>query len=334
MSVVAILGAGSWGTALAAHLGRVGHEVHLWARDPLVADEIARQRTNSTYLQGIELPANVVATGDIASALAGATIVVAAVPSHGCRAVVRAAAPHLGTGVPLVSATKGLEVDTLMRMSEVIAQELGAMHPVVVLSGPSFAIEVARQLPTAVLAASSDARAMDLVQREFRGPTFRLYGSNDVVGVEVAGAMKNVIAIAAGVVEGLGLGHNALAALVTRGLAEVTRLACAAGGRRETAAGLSGLGDLVLTCTGSLSRNRFVGIELARGRQLPDVIAGMKMIAEGVKTTHAALALGVRYDVELPIAAQMASVLDGRTGAAAAVGALMLRPQRSETEGT
>ena len=334
MSVVAILGAGSWGTALAAHLGRVGHEVRLWARDPLVADEIARQRTNSTYLPGIELPANVAAKEDIASALAGATIVVAAVPSHGCRAVVRAAVPHLGAGVPLVSTAKGLEVDTLMRMSEVIAQELGATHPVVVLSGPSFALEVARQLPTAVLAASSDERAMDLVQREFRGPTFRLYGSNDVVGVEVAGAMKNVIAIAAGVVEGLGLGHNALAALVTRGLAEVTRLACAAGGRRETAAGLSGLGDLVLTCTGSLSRNRFVGIELARGRQLPDVIAGMKMIAEGVKTTHAALALGVRYDVELPIAAQMASVLDGRMGAAAAVGALMLRPQRSETEGT
>ena len=299
MSVVAILGAGSWGTALAAHLGRVGHEVRLWARDPLVAAEIARQRTNSTYLPGIELPANVAAKEDIASALAGATIVVAAVPSHGCRAVVRAAAPHLGAGVPLVSTAKGLEVDTLMRMSEVIAQELGATHPVVVLSGPSFAIEVARQLPTAVLAASSDERAMDLVQREFRGPTFRLYGSNDVVGVEVAGAMKNVIAIAAGVVEGLGLGHNALAALVTRGLAEVTRLACAAGGRRETAAGLSGLGDLVLTCTGSLSRNRFVGIELARGRQLPDVIAGMKMIAEGVKTTHAALALGVRYDVSL-----------------------------------
>jgi glycerol-3-phosphate dehydrogenase (NAD(P)+) len=221
-----------------------------------------------------------------------------------------------------------------MRMSEVIAQELGERFPVVVLSGPSFAMEVARQLPTAVLAASIDPHATALVQREFRGPTFRLYGSSDVVGVEVAGAMKNVIAIAAGVVEGLGLGHNALAALVTRGLAEITRLACAAGGRRETAAGLSGLGDLVLTCTGSLSRNRFVGIELARGRQLTDVVAGMRMVAEGVKSTHAVLALGERYGVELPIAAQMASVLEGRVGAAAAVGALMLRPQRSETEGT
>ncbi len=334
MSFVAILGAGSWGTALAAHLGREGHAVRLWARDPLVAQEIASQRTNITYLAGIELPASVAATDDIARAVAGAAIVVAAVPSHGCRAVVRAAAPHLAAGVPLVSAVKGLETDTLMRMSEVIDQELGSTHPVVVLSGPSFAIEVARQLPTAVLAASTDEHATDLVQREFRGPTFRLYGSSDVIGVEVAGAMKNVIAIAAGVVEGLGLGHNALAALVTRGLAEVTRLACAAGGRRETAAGLSGLGDLVLTCTGSLSRNRFVGMELARGRQLEDVIAGMKMIAEGVKTTHAALALGARYGVELPIAAQMASVLEGRVGVAAAVGALMLRPQRSEVEGT
>ncbi len=334
MSVVAILGAGSWGTALAAHLGRVGHDVRLWARDASVAAEIARQRTNTPYLPGIELPASVLATEVMATALDGATIVVAAVPSHGCRAVVQAAAPHLADSVPLVSAIKGLEVATLMRMSEVIAQELGERFPVVVLSGPSFAMEVARQLPTAVLAASSDPHATALVQREFRGPTFRLYGSSDVVGVEVAGAMKNVIAIAAGVVEGLGLGHNALAALVTRGLAEITRLACAAGGRRETAAGLSGLGDLVLTCTGSLSRNRFVGIELARGRQLTDVVAGMRMVAEGVKSTHAVLALGERYGVELPIAAQMASVLEGRVGAAAAVGALMLRPQRSETEGT
>jgi glycerol-3-phosphate dehydrogenase (NAD(P)+) len=334
MSVIAILGAGSWGTALAAHLGRVGHDVRLWARDASVAAEIARQRTNTPYLPGIELSTSVLATEVMATALDGATIVVAAVPSHGCRAVVQAAAPHLADRVPLVSAVKGLEVDTLMRMSEVIAQELGERFPVVVLSGPSFAMEVARQLPTAVLAASSDPHATALVQREFRGPTFRLYGSSDVVGVEVAGAMKNVIAIAAGVVEGLGLGHNALAALVTRGLAEITRLSCAAGGRRETAAGLSGLGDLVLTCTGSLSRNRFVGIELARGRQLTDVVAGMRMVAEGVKSTHAVLALGERYGVELPIAAQMASVLEGRVGAAAAVGALMLRPQRSETEGT
>jgi glycerol-3-phosphate dehydrogenase (NAD(P)+) len=217
-------------------------------------------------------------------------------------------------------------------MSEVIAQELGPSRPVVVLSGPSFASEVAQQLPTAVLAASGSADAAALVQDGFRGPTFRLYASDDVVGVEIGGAMKNVIAIAAGVVEGLGLGHNALAALITRGLAEVTRLACAAGGRRETLAGLSGLGDLVLTCTGSLSRNRHVGIELSRGRSLRDITAGMKMIAEGVRTTGAALALGARHGVELPIAAQMAEVLAGRCEPKDGVTALMLRPQRAEAE--
>jgi glycerol-3-phosphate dehydrogenase (NAD(P)+) len=217
-------------------------------------------------------------------------------------------------------------------MSEVIAQELGAERAVVVLSGPSFAIEVAHQMPTAVLAASANEAATELVQVEFRGPYFRLYGSPDVIGVEIGGATKNVIAIAAGVVEGLGLGRNALAALITRGLAEITRLACAAGGQRETTAGLSGLGDLVLTCTGTLSRNRHVGIELARGRKLADILAGMKMIAEGVKTTRAALALGERHGVELPIASQMAAVLEGRSDVRTAVDALMVRRQRAERE--
>jgi glycerol-3-phosphate dehydrogenase (NAD(P)+) len=232
----------------------------------------------------------------------------------------------------IVSATKGLEVDTMLRVSEIIVQETHAAHPVVVLSGPSFAIEVARELPTAVLVASNDARAIELVQHEFRGPAFRLYASDDVVGVEIGGALKNTIAIAAGVVEGLGLGHNALAALITRGLAELTRLACAAGGRRETLAGLSGLGDLVLTCTGALSRNRHVGVELARGRSLHEVLAGMKMIAEGVRTTAAALELGVNYGVELPITAQMGEVLAGRSDVRTAIAALMLRPQRAESE--
>ena len=191
---------------------------------------------------------------------------------------------------------------------------------------------MARQLPTAILAASQDAAAIALVQQEFRGPSFRSYGSDDVVGVEIGAAMKNIIAIAAGVVEGLGLGHNALAALITRGLAELTRLACAGGGRRETLAGLSGLGDLVLTCTGSLSRNRHVGIELARGRSLPEILAGMKMVAEGVVTTGAALALGERYGVELPITTQMAEVLSGRTDVRTAIEVLMLRRQRAEAE--
>jgi len=195
---------------------------------------------------------------------------------------VRGAAPFLHPRATIVSATKGIELDTLQRMSQVIEEELGARRPVVVLSGPSFASEVAQQLPTAVLAASTSLAATELVQAEFRGPYFRIYGSTDVTGVELGGALKNVIAIAAGVVEGLGLGHNALAALITRGLAEITRLVVAAGGRRDTPAGLSGLGDLVRTCTGSLSRNRHVGVELARGRRLADVLAGMKMIAEGV----------------------------------------------------
>jgi glycerol-3-phosphate dehydrogenase (NAD(P)+) len=329
---VAVLGAGSWGTALAVHLGRVGHDVLLWARDPVLVDEMRARRANAVYLPDVTLPPNVAVTHSLAEALSGAQLVVSAIPSHGCRAVIRAAVAHIENGAVLVSATKGLERETFLRMSEVVAQEAGAQRPVVVLSGPSFAIEVAQRLPTAVLAASTDVSATELVQAEFRGPSLRLYGSDDVVGVEMGGAMKNIIAIAAGVVEGLGLGHNALAALITRGLAEITRLACAAGARRDTLAGLSGLGDLVLTCTGTLSRNRHVGIELARGRPLAEILAGMKMIAEGVRTTGAALALGGRYGVELPIATQMAEVLEGRTDVRSAIEALMLRRQRAEAD--
>jgi glycerol-3-phosphate dehydrogenase (NAD(P)+) len=329
---VTVLGAGSWGTALAVHLGRIGHDVRLWARDPSLAADITVRRANAVYLPDVSLPTSVSITDSLGRALEETELVVSAIPTHGCRSVMRAVRPIISRHAVVVSATKGLEEDTLLRMSEVVAQELGADHRVVVLSGPSFALEVAQQLPTAVLAASTDSAAISLVQSEFRGPYFRLYGSSDVVGVEIGGALKNVIAIAAGVVEGLGLGHNALAALITRGLAEITRLACAAGGERETTAGLSGLGDLVLTCTGTLSRNRHVGLELARGRALPDVLAGMKMIAEGVRTTGAALALGARHGIELPIATQMAAVLEGRTDVRSAVDALMLRRQKAETE--
>jgi len=329
---IAILGAGSWGTAIAAHLGRLGHRVHLWARDPRLAAEIQTRHANAVYLPDVTLPPSVRVTDALEPALDAIDVVVIAVPSHGYRAVLRAAAPHLRPHATLVSATKGLEPVTLLRMSEVIAQELGPERPVVVLSGPSFASEVAQLRPTVLVAASTRGDATELVQSEFRGSALRLYGSADVIGVELGGALKNVIAIAAGVVEGLGLGHNALAALITRGLAEITRLACAAGGHRETTAGLSGLGDLVLTCTGTLSRNRHVGLELARGRSLADVVSGMKMVAEGVNTTRAALALGTRYQVELPIATQMAAVLDGRSDARSAVEALMVRPQRTEIE--
>jgi glycerol-3-phosphate dehydrogenase (NAD(P)+) len=332
MRTIGVLGAGSWGTALAVHLSRIGHDVRLWARDPALVHDMQARHANAVYLPDVTLPDTLFVTDSIRTCVEDAELIVSAIPSHGCRTVTRTAAAHIKQGSTVVSAAKGLEMGTLLRMSEVIGEELGPGRPVVVLSGPSFAVEVAQQLPTAVLVASADSSATEFVQAEFRGPYFRLYGSADVVGVEIGGALKNIIAIASGVVEGLGLGHNALAALITRGLAEMTRLACAAGGRRETLAGLSGLGDLVLTCTGHLSRNRHVGAELARGRRLPDILASMKMVAEGVPTTTAALALGERYDVELPIAQQMAEVLAGRSDVRAAVDVLMLRRQRAEAE--
>jgi glycerol-3-phosphate dehydrogenase (NAD(P)+) len=327
-----VLGAGSWGTALAVHLGRSGHDVALWGRDAELVGEIASTRENSQYLPGVAIPDRVLATASLEAAVRGAGQVVVAVPSHGLRAVVRAAAGSIAPGAILISAAKGLEAGTLDRMSQVVTEETGGRHPVVVLSGPSFASELARGLPTAVLAASGNATAAERVQAEFRGPALRLYASDDVIGVEIGAALKNVIAIAAGAVEGLGLGHNAMAALITRGLAEISRLAAAEGARRETLSGLSGLGDLVLTCTGDLSRNRRVGIELARGRQLGEILAGMRMVAEGIRTTGAALALGERHGIELPIAAQMAAVLQGSRPPREAVETLMLRPQRHEVD--
>lgn len=328
----AVLGAGSWGTALAIHLARVGHDVALWARDAMLVDDMNGMRMNPRYLATSPLPALVRPTASLPAALEGAAFVVFAVPSHGMRRVVRDATPLLVPDAVLVSAAKGLESGSLARMSQVVAEECGRLHPVVVLSGPSFALEVARGLPTAVLVASDDALAATAVQERFRGPTFRLYASDDVTGVEVGAALKNVIAIAAGVVEGTGLGNNAMSALITRGLVEISRLACAEGGRRDTLAGLSGLGDLVLTCTGDLSRNRHVGIELGRGRSLDEILNELRMVAEGVRTTGAALALGQRHGIELPITAQMAAVLEGRRTPREAVEALMVRPQRQESE--
>jgi len=331
MRQVTVLGAGSFGTALAAHLAVAGHGVRLWARDPALAAEISRRRVNDVYLPGVELPPSLTVTTELGEALAGSELVIVAVPSHGLRRVMVAARPHLPAAATIVSTTKGLEEGTLLRMSELLADTVGS-HPVAVLSGPSFASEVAKGLPTAVVVAAQDARTVALVQEEFRGRYLRLYGSDDVVGVEIGGALKNVIAIAAGVVEGMGLGPNAQAALVTRGLAEITRLASALGGKRETLSGLAGLGDLVLTCHGALSRNRHVGIELARGRCLDEIVGPMKMVAEGVRTTQAALDLGLRHDVELPIAAQIADVLAGRKDARTALKDLMLRPQRAEVD--
>ena len=329
---VAVLGSGGWGSALAAHLAHVGHDVRLWGRDARLMAELARTRVNQTYLPGVELPAGVTPVTDLGAAVSGVSLVVAAVPSHGLRQVARAMAPALQAGATLVSATKGIEVDSLVRMSEVLAQECGDGHPIVVLSGPSFAAELARCLPTAVVAASTDPRAVARVLDEFRSGYFRLYESDDVIGVEVGGALKNVIAIAAGAAEGLGLGFNAKAGLITRGLAAIARLAVAQGGRRETLAGLAGLGDLVLTCHGSLSRNRQFGVELGRGRSAAEILAGMKAVAEGVKTAVAARTLGERHGIELPITEQVVAVIAGKTSPQAAVAELMDRPQRPEVE--
>ena len=328
--VIAVLGAGSWGTALAVHLQRSNHDVRLWARDADLVAAIQRSGSNPRYLPDEALSTAIRVTATLEEATADASCVVFAVPSHGLRAVVQRVAPSLRRGAILVSAAKGLEEGTLARMSQVIVEETTGPHATVVLSGPSFASEVARGLPTAVLAASDDQSAVACVQESFRGPTFRLYASDDVTGVEIGGALKNVIAIAAGTVEGLGLGHNSMAALITRGLAEISRLATAEGGRRETLAGLAGLGDLVLTCTGDLSRNRRVGIELGRGRRLDDILSNLHMVAEGVRTTGAALALGARHGIELPITAQMRRVLDGTCSPREAVEALMIRKQKIE----
>ena len=333
MKDIAVVGAGSWGTALSVHLARLGHGVRLWAREAEVVAQIRAERVNGMFLPGIALPESIEACDSLGRAVTGMDLVVLVTPSHGTRLVLREAAPHLQPSAVVVSATKGLEVDTLLRASEVIRQEIGPAHPVVALSGPSFAREVALELPTAVCAASADRVAAELVQSEFRGRAFRLYTTDDVVGVEIGAALKNVIAIAAGVVEGLGLGHNAMAGLITRGLAEISRLAHALGGRRETLAGLTGLGDLVLTCTGALSRNRQFGIELGRGRSAKEILGTMQMVAEGVKTPGAALALGARHGVELPIAAQMFEVIEGRIDPRSATDALMLRPQRVEADG-
>jgi glycerol-3-phosphate dehydrogenase (NAD(P)+) len=327
---IAVLGSGSWGTALAVHLAGTGHDVRLWARDASLASAMASSRENATYLPGITLPASLSPTSDLGAALEDVHFVVFAVPSHGLRDVARKARPHLTPHSTIVSATKGLEEGSLLRMSEVLRAELPTAGDIVVLSGPSFALELARQLPTALVAAGESAAGVESVMAHFRSPALRLYGSSDVVGVELGGALKNIIAIAAGVVEGLGQGHNALAALMTRGLAELSRLAVALGAQRDTLSGLAGLGDLVLTCTGSLSRNRRVGIALAQGESLDEILASTRMVAEGVRTTEAALALSAKHGIELPIASEMSDVLAGRTDPKTAIRNLMGRKQKLE----
>ena len=314
------------------HLARAGHDAELWARDPSLAAEMAARRANPVYLPGVHFPPQVRPTADLQAALDGTRFVVVAVPSHGMREILRRASAAVPADAVVVSATKGLEQESLYRMSEIVEQELGSSVRVAVLSGPSFASELAREMPTAMAVASHDAAVVDAVQHEFRAPYVRLYGTSDVAGVEMGGALKNVIAIAAGLVEGMGLGYNAQAGLITRGLAEMSRLACAAGAQRETLSGLAGLGDLVLTCTSAPSRNRRVGIELSRGRPLQEILDGTRMVAEGVRTSNAALALAARHQIELPIASQVADLLAGRKDPRTALYELMVRPQRDELE--
>lgn len=329
---VAVIGAGGWGTALSVVAARAGCEVRLWSRSAAVVDEINRARVNSAYLGSHEIPESVHATGDAGEALRGAEVVVLAAPSHATREVLEGMRVVVEPGMVYVSATKGVEVETGKRISEVVGEVLGrtAAARFICLSGPSFAHEVAAGQPTAVVAACADERLARIVQSALSAQNFRVYTNPDVVGAELGGASKNVMALAAGMVAGLGLGTNSVAALVTRGLAEMTRLALAEGARLETLMGLAGLGDLVLTCTGSLSRNRFVGQELGRGRTLEDVLAGMKEVAEGVRTTRAIKLLAERRGVELPITHEVHAVLYESKSVRAAVESLMARPLRDE----
>lgn len=317
MKKIAIIGGGAWGTALAIALTRSSrkHRLSLWAHSTDVVEALNARRVNEIYLSGFELPAAVEVTGDLEKALAGADIVLGVMPSAHAREIYRSMRPHVEPGAVFVSATKGLEPATHARMSQVIAEEMGldSFSRVAVLSGPSFALEVAAGNPTAVVLASEDAKLASEVQEEFSGPRFRLYTNDDVIGTEIAGAVKNVIAIAAGICAGLDLGTNAVAALITRGLAEMTRLAVALGGRRETLAGLAGVGDLILTATGDLSRNRSVGIQLGKGRDLREILGSTRRVAEGVGSAAATLELARRANVEMPITEQVHAVLaEGR----------------------
>ncbi len=327
---LAVIGAGAWGTALAKVLSEQSHEVALWVREDDVRLSIAERRINDRFLPGIELPPELRVTGGLGEAVEGVAHVFLVVPSRYLRSVVKALSPHIPESCPLVSATKGIEEGSLVRMSEVIRSELPQKPTIVALSGPSFAREVARGEPTALVAASPTPAPALEVQRHFSSASFRIYTNDDIVGVELGGALKNVIALAVGVAAGLELGYNPAAALMTRGLEEISRLSIAMGGKRGTLAGLTGMGDLVLTCTGHLSRNRRVGLELGKGRSLAEIVSTMDQVAEGVSTTHAAAALARQHDVEMPIVFQMERLLSGKTTPREAMKELMSRPLRSE----
>jgi len=328
---VAVIGAGSWGTALAQLLVDKGHSVRLWVREPEVLEQI-RQGENQTFLPGVALPRSLEATGEFETALKGVQVVVMAVPSHGYRETLRRVRPHLPDRVILVSGTKGLEIDTQLTMEGVVREEVGATLPYAVLSGPSFAREVAERQPTAVTVASRRPEVARFLQRFFSTPYFRVYTSYDVTGVELGGALKNIFAIGTGMLAGYGLGDNPRAALITRGLAEITRLGVRLGANPMTLVGLGGLGDLVLTCTGRLSRNYQVGYRLGRGESLEDILASMQMVAEGVKTSQAVYLLAQRLGVEMPIVEAVYRILYTGMSLKEAIRRLMTRELKDELE--
>lgn len=326
-----VVGAGAWGTALSDLLARNGHDVRLWAYEPDVVESVNGKHENVRFLRGHPLSPSIRAVGDIASAVEGSDLVTLAAPSHVLRIIVRSAARSLPRNAPLVVATKGIEKQTLALMTEVAEQEVPGAT-VIALSGPSFATEVVSGQPTAVVVASSSDDAAEIAQRAFSSPYFRTYTHTDVIGVELGGALKNVMAVATGIAEGLGLGFNARAALVTRGLAEMTRLGAALGAEQSTFAGLAGLGDLVLTCTGSLSRNRAVGVEVGKGRKLDDVLSDRETVAEGVVTAQSARELAAREGVEMPIVDTVNRVLFEGQSPRSAIAALMTRELRAEVD--
>lgn len=329
---IAIIGAGNWGTALSIHAARAGHDVQLWSRNQEVVSSINLEHVNALHLKEARIPDNVRATEEISEALAAADLVMLATPSHAIRQVVHSMRPALRRDMLIVSATKGIEIETGKRISQVVNEVAGASAQprFVCLSGPSFAKEVVDKHPTAIVASSAENEARSIVQSELSFENLRIYTNDDVAGTELGGSLKNVMAIAAGMVAGLGFGSNSIAALITRGLAEMNRFALREGAKSETLMGLAGLGDLVLTCTGSLSRNRFVGDELGKGRSLEEITAGMNEVAEGVKTTLAVKQLADRLGVDMPITNEVYAVLYERKSALEAANQLMMRPLREE----
>jgi glycerol-3-phosphate dehydrogenase (NAD(P)+) len=334
VATLAIIGGGSWGTALSSVLAPRFSNVRLWVKEPELANRMYATRMNDVFLPGVILADNVHPGHSLEASVTGADVVLSVMPSHVVREVYEEMARCLTPTMRLVSATKGLESGSLLRMSQVIRAVVGDTYRIAVLSGPSFAKEVAAGLPTAVVAASEDAAMAREIQNAFSGPMFRVYAGDDPTGVEIGGALKNVIAIGAGICDGLGAGHNAVAALITRGLAELTRLAVAAGGKPETLSGLAGLGDLVLTCTGDLSRNRKVGLQLAAGIALGDIVNSTPMVAEGIGTTSVAVRMAAQFGVEMPITAEMHAVLNEGRAPAEAIRRLMGRTPRGEFPGT